>query len=47
MDENKITKQEKLALRREKELLRQAKQSSYVKDLMDDFEDRPEEVNFW
>nr|XP_010923898.1 neuroguidin isoform X2 [Elaeis guineensis] len=44
MDEDKITKQEKQALRREKELLRQTKQSSYVKELVDDFEDRPEEV---
>lgn len=44
MDEDKISKQEKQALRREKALLRQAKQSTYVKELMDDFEDRPEEV---
>lgn len=44
MDEDKTTKQEKQALRREKEILRQAKQSSYVKELMDEFEDRPEEV---
>ncbi|URD99766.1 Sas10/Utp3/C1D family [Musa troglodytarum] len=44
MDEDKISKQEKQALRREKALLRQAKQSAYVKELMDDFEDRPEEL---
>lgn len=44
MDEDKISKQEKQALRREKALLRHAKQSTYVKELMDDFEDRPEEV---
>nr|XP_009397175.1 PREDICTED: neuroguidin isoform X1 [Musa acuminata subsp. malaccensis] len=44
MDEDKISKQEKQALRREKALLRQAKQSTYVKELMDDFEDRPEEL---
>ncbi|RRT32660.1 hypothetical protein B296_00047896, partial [Ensete ventricosum] len=44
MDEDKISKQEKQALRREKALLRQAKQSTYVKELMDDIEDRPEEV---
>ncbi|PKA46715.1 hypothetical protein AXF42_Ash019698 [Apostasia shenzhenica] len=44
MDEDKMSKQEKQALRREKELLRRSKQSSYVKGLMDEFEDRPEEV---
>ncbi|XP_077233946.1 sas10/Utp3/C1D family [Tasmannia lanceolata] len=44
MDEDKMSKQEKLALRKEKETLRQAKQSAYVKELMDDIEGRPEEV---
>ncbi|KAJ8504405.1 hypothetical protein OPV22_005291 [Ensete ventricosum] len=41
MDEDKISKQ---ALRRGKALSRHAKQSPYVKELMDDFEDRPEEL---
>ncbi|WOL03889.1 neuroguidin isoform X1 [Canna indica] len=45
MDEDKISKQEKQALRREKALLRQAKQSAYVKELIDDIEDRPEEIS--
>ncbi|KAG0497087.1 hypothetical protein HPP92_001778 [Vanilla planifolia] len=44
LDEDKLSKPEKLALRREKELLRRTKQSSYIKELMDDFEDKPEEV---
>ncbi|XP_072952294.1 uncharacterized protein [Typha angustifolia] len=44
MDEDKISKHEKQTLRKEKALLRQAKQSTYVKELMDNFEDRPEEV---
>lgn len=45
MEEDKISKEEKQTLRREKLLLRQAKQSSYVKELIDDLEDRPEEVS--
>lgn len=44
MDEDRISKQERQALRKERETLRQAKQSAYVKELMDDFEGRPEEV---
>ncbi|XP_020597361.1 neuroguidin-B [Phalaenopsis equestris] len=44
MDDDKMSKQEKQALRRDKELLRRTKQSSYMKELMDDFEDKPEEV---
>ncbi|OAY65327.1 Neuroguidin [Ananas comosus] len=44
MDEDKTTKQEKQDLRKDKALLRQAKQSTYVKEIMDDFEERPEEV---
>lgn len=43
MDEGKTSKQERNALRKEKELLRQSKQSTYVKELMDDIEERPEE----
>lgn len=48
MEEDKISKEEKQALRREKLeklLLRQSKQSSFVKELIDDLEDRPEEVS--
>lgn len=44
MDDDKISKQEKQALRRDKELLRRTKQSSYMKELMDELEDKPEEV---
>lgn len=44
MDDDKMSKQEKQALRRDKELLRRTNQSSYMKELMDDFEDKPEEV---
>eukprot|EP00262_Sarcandra_glabra_P014004 TRINITY_DN3995_c0_g2_i1.p1 TRINITY_DN3995_c0_g2~~TRINITY_DN3995_c0_g2_i1.p1 ORF type:complete len:196 (+),score=52.87 TRINITY_DN3995_c0_g2_i1:86-589(+) len=44
MDEDKISKQEKIALRKEKQTLRQAKQSAYVREIMDDLEGRPEEV---
>ncbi|KAL6012639.1 hypothetical protein ACLOJK_003128 [Asimina triloba] len=44
MDEDKMSKLERLAMRKEKETLRQAKQSAYMKELIDDFEGRPEEV---
>lgn len=44
MDDDKMSKQEKQALRRDKELLRRTKQSSYMKELMDELEDKPEEV---
>ncbi|KAF8411346.1 hypothetical protein HHK36_003893 [Tetracentron sinense] len=44
MKEDKISKQERMALRKEKETLRQASQSAYVRELMDDLEGRPEEV---
>ncbi|XP_028547500.1 neuroguidin isoform X2 [Dendrobium catenatum] len=44
MDDDKMSKEEKQALRRDKALLRQTKQSSYMKELMDEFEDKPEEV---
>lgn len=43
MDEGKTSRQERNALRKEKEMLRQSKQSTYVKELMDDIEGRPEE----
>ncbi|XP_028755382.1 neuroguidin-like isoform X1 [Neltuma alba] len=44
MELDKTSKQERNALRREKEILRQAKQSDYIRSLMNDMEDRPEEV---
>ncbi|KAF3337249.1 neuroguidin [Carex littledalei] len=44
MDDDKISKKEKQALRRDKAMVRQAKQSSFVNELMANFEDRPEEV---
>ncbi|CBI19287.3 hypothetical protein VitviT2T_027340 [Vitis vinifera] len=44
MEEDKISKHEKNALRKEKETVRQARQSTYVRELMDDLEGRPEEV---
>ncbi|RXH92595.1 hypothetical protein DVH24_033491 [Malus domestica] len=44
MEEDKLSKQEKNALRRDKNTLRQAKQSAYVRELVDDLEGRPEEV---
>lgn len=40
-----MSRQEKNALRKEKEMLRQAKQSSYVRDLINDLEGKPEEVS--
>ncbi|KAL0417635.1 UNVERIFIED_CONTAM: Neuroguidin [Sesamum radiatum] len=44
MEENKMSRQEKNVLRKEQEMLRQAKQSAYVRELMNDLEGRPEEV---
>lgn len=44
MEEDKISRQERNALRKEKETLRQARQGAYVRELMDDLEGRPEEV---
>ncbi|KAJ9166453.1 hypothetical protein P3X46_021205 [Hevea brasiliensis] len=43
MEEDKMSKQERNALRREKETQRRAKEG-YMKDLIDDLEGRPEEV---
>lgn len=40
-----MSKQERNALRKEKNTLRQASQSAYVRQLMDDMEGRPEEVS--
>lgn len=44
MGEEKMSKQERNELRREKERLRNAKQSPYMIDLLNDLEGRPEEV---
>ncbi|PON38196.1 Sas10/Utp3/C1D, partial [Parasponia andersonii] len=44
MEEDKMSKQERKALRREKNTLRQAGQSAFVRELMDDLEGRPEEI---
>lgn len=44
MDLDKASKQERNALRREKEVLKQAKQSDYIRTLINDMEERPEEV---
>nr|GMC50526.1 neuroguidin [Ipomoea batatas] len=43
MNEDKTSRQERNALRKEQEMLRQAKQSTYMKELIDDIEGRPEE----
>lgn len=42
-----MSRQERNALRKEKEILRQANQSAYVRELMNDMEGRPEEVRGW
>ncbi|XP_057977528.1 uncharacterized protein LOC131164401 isoform X2 [Malania oleifera] len=44
MEEDKMSKQERNALRKEKHALRQAKQSAYVRELVDTIEGKPEEV---
>ncbi|KAJ1424733.1 Sas10/Utp3/C1D [Sesbania bispinosa] len=44
MDLDKASKRERNALRREKEILKQAKQSGYIRTLMNDMEERPEEI---
>lgn len=44
MEEDKLSKQDKNALRKEKNTLRQARQSAFVRELVDDLEGRPEEV---
>ncbi|CAA0814414.1 Sas10/Utp3/C1D family [Striga hermonthica] len=44
MDEDKISRQEKNARRREEEIIRQSRKSAYVRELMNDLEGRPEEV---
>lgn len=44
MDEEKMSRQEKNALRKKKMALRQASQNSYVREMVDNLEDRPEEI---
>ncbi|XP_062177302.1 uncharacterized protein LOC133882204 [Alnus glutinosa] len=44
MEEGKISKQERNAMRMEKQILRQSRQSEFVRELMDDMEGRPQEV---
>ncbi|XP_044510632.1 neuroguidin isoform X2 [Mangifera indica] len=44
MDEDKMSRKERNALRKEEETLRQARQSTYMRELMDNLEGRPEEV---
>lgn len=45
MEEDKMSRQERNALRKEKETLRQARQSAYMRDLMNDIDGKPEEVS--
>lgn len=47
MEEDKISKQDRNALRKERNTLRQAKQSAYMRELMNDLEGRPDEVSFY
>ncbi|KAK9136146.1 hypothetical protein Syun_015476 [Stephania yunnanensis] len=44
MEEDKMSKQEKQALRKEKDSFQKAKQSAYLRELRDELEGRPEEV---
>ncbi|KAL2339975.1 hypothetical protein Fmac_007915 [Flemingia macrophylla] len=44
MDLDKVSKHERNASRRGKEILKQAKQSDYIRTLMNDMEERPEEI---
>ncbi|THG07275.1 hypothetical protein TEA_001865 [Camellia sinensis var. sinensis] len=45
MEEDTVSKQERNAMRKDKAVLREARQSAYVRELMDDLEGRPEEVS--
>lgn len=45
MEEGKISKQERNAMRMEKQILQQSRQSEFVRELMDDIEGRPQEVS--
>lgn len=44
MEEDKMTRQERNAQRKEKQTLRRSRQSDYMREMMDDLEGRPEEV---
>lgn len=44
MDLEKSSKQERNASRRDKEILKQAKQSDFIRSMVNDMEDRPEEI---
>ncbi|KAL4604468.1 hypothetical protein ACB092_10G195800 [Castanea dentata] len=44
MDEDKISKKERNALRKEKQMLRQSRQSDFMREMMDNMEGKPEEV---
>ncbi|KAJ7965888.1 Sas10/Utp3/C1D [Quillaja saponaria] len=44
MGEDKNSKHERNALRREKEILRKSTQSNYMRDILNDLEGRPEEI---
>ncbi|GAV66858.1 Sas10_Utp3 domain-containing protein [Cephalotus follicularis] len=44
MGDDKMSKHERNAIRKEREVLRQATQSAYVRDLMNDMEGRPDEI---
>lgn len=44
--DDKTSKQERDAARKEKHLLREATGNTYMKDVLDDLEDRPEEVGW-
>lgn len=46
MDLERTSKHERNAMRREKEILKQAKQSDYIRSLMDGMDERPEEVMY-
>ena len=43
-EDHKMSREERNALRREKEALRKASRSAYIRGMMDDLEGKPEEV---
>ena len=45
MEEDKISKKERNALRKEKQMLRQSRQSDSMREIMDNMEGRLEEVS--
>ncbi|XP_058781240.1 uncharacterized protein LOC131655375 [Vicia villosa] len=44
MDMDKSSKQERNAIRRDREILKQAKQSDFIRTMVNDMEERPEEI---